>query len=250
MKGVLPVPRRVFRDKEKGPDKASAQYLASVTPEPLERKSTTPKDPRTAGYVSWKARQAESRRQNLRESLIELQYRKQRTDRQISARSARKQAQNKVLRDAPEREDDRLTNPTVLKSENVVKHHLLPDPDRAARLARKRENVARTEAMKQEERQNALHTLYVNAGTFITTGAQLDKVIDKVFDNQDQFRNDMRPGMNVWNLGFPETVQELLGKPGKGSRAVDSVDANANVTKERMRKIAEELTGGKMEDAP
>lgn len=161
-------------------------------------------------------------------------------------------AERNALLSAPERDDEYLTNPTVMQSAQPTKHHILPDPNREARLAQKRANVAAMDAKKQEDRRNKLHTLYVNAGNFITTGKQLDSAIDRVFDNDGQFRSDQRPGLNVWNLGVPETVSELLGhanKDPRGQKAMESAAGNAEVTRERMRRIAEELTGGKMDDA-
>ncbi len=154
--------------------------------------------------------------------------------------------------EAPEPEDERLTNPSVLQSARPTKHKVLPDPNRETRLAQKRANVAAMEVMRQEERRSKLHALYVNAGDFITTGKQLDSVIDRVFDNQDQFTTDQKLGLNVWNLGFPETVQQLLGVANKDPRrqkAVSSAEGNSLITEKRMKRIAEELTGGKMEDA-
>ena len=248
MKGVLPVPRNIFTQKVRDQAKATPDYLASVTPEPLRERSETA-DARTKGFVSWRERQSERRRQNLREGLIELQLRNARMTQEMADRSTRKQARNIALRDAPEREDERLTHPSVLSADLPVKHRGLPDPGREARLVRKRENVTRTRAMQEEQRREKLHTLYVNAGSFITTGAQLEQAIDKVFDDQKQFETDMRPGLNVWNLGLPETVQELLGiRTGPSAKAIDPADENIVVTRERMKKIAEELTGGKMED--
>ena len=149
---------------------------------------------------------------------------------------------------APEPEDVRLTTPSVLSTQRPMKSQRLPDPDRAARVEAKRQNVADMEAMREENRRNALHKLYVNAGDFITTEKQLDGVIERAFDDDSQFRNDMAEGVNVWNLGFPETVQELLGKTNRKGRqtALDSAEGNEVVTRERMKKISEELTGGKM----
>ena len=254
VKGVLPIPRLIFPHKPKpgDTDKASAEYLADVTPEPIVDKtsSISTYDPRTAEFVSWKARQAEARRRNLRQSLIELNNRKQHKDRFLAARSAEKQAIRKALLEAPEREDERLTNPSILQSRIPQRHHALPDPNREARLARKRQNVAKMEAMRVEHRRAALHNLYVNAGSFITTAAQLNATIDNVFDDNSQFTNDSTPGLNIWNLGFPETVQQLLakeeGRPGR--KAMDSAEGNAGVTRDRMRRIAEELTGGKLDN--
>lgn len=249
MKGILPVPRKIFTQKPQDQEKATSGYLARVTPEPLRKRSETA-DARTKDFVSWKERQSQQRRQNLREGLIELHHRDARTTQQMSARSSRRQTRNVFLRDAPEREDERLTNPSVLNTTLLAKHRGLPDPDREARLARKRENVAKTQAMQEERRREKLHTLYVNAGSFITTPVELDRAIDEAFDDQSQFEVDMRPGLNVWNLGLPETVQELLGnRAGNYNKVIDSMDSDSVMMRERMKKITEELTGGKMEDA-
>ena len=152
---------------------------------------------------------------------------------------------------APEREDERLTNPSVMQSDRPTSHRILADPNREARLEQKRLNVAAIEAMRQENRRNKLHTLYVNAGDFITTGKQLDKTVDRVFDNQEQFTNDQQRGLNIWNLGLPETVSQLLGKANKdpgSQKAVESAEGNKIITEERMKRIGEELTGGKIEE--
>ena len=255
VKGVLPIPRPIFPQNPKPGDtnKASAEYLADVTPEPIVDKTSLASslDPRTAEFVSWKARQSEARRRNLRQSLLELSIRKQQKDRFVATRSAKKQANRKAQLEAPEREDERLTNPSVLQSQVPQRHHAIPDPNREARLARKRQNVANMEAMRAEHRRAALHNLYVNAGSFITTASQLNSTIDKVFDDNSQFTNDSTPGLNIWNLGFPETVQQLLGKEegSSGRKAMDSAEGNAGMTRERIRRIAEELTGGKLDDS-
>ena len=248
VKGVLPVPRQIISQKPQDQAKSTVDYLASVTPEPL-RDNSADADARTRDFVSWKARQAERRRQNLREGLVELHHRDARSIQQMTERSSRKQAKNKAARNAFEREDDRLTRSTVLDGLRAANIRGLPDPGREARLVRKRENVARMQALQEERRREKLHTLYVNAGHFITTRAQLDETIDKVFDDTKQFESDMRPGSNVWNLGVPETVQELLGdRSGRGAKAVDPADENAVITRKRMDQIAAELTGGKMQD--
>ena len=247
------MPRSVFRRRPRAQDidKTSREYLAAVTPEPIEDTTARPKNPETAERLRWKARQAEARRRNLRESLIQLKQRKQKTDHFLQMKSDRNLADRQKRLEAPEREDERLTNPTVMQSEKIEKHHVLSDPNREARLARKRENVARMEAMRQEERKDQLHTLYVNAGDFITTGEQLNSVVDKVFDDLDQFKSDQTSGMNIWNLGYPETISQLLRKANKDPRsqkAVEAAEGNTQITRERMRRIAEELTGGKMQE--
>ena len=248
VKGVLPSPRRVFTPKPYHQIKATPDYLASVTPEPLKERAETA-DARTKDLVGWKERQAARRRQNLREGLIELQYRDARTSRGMVERSSRIQAQNLARRDAPEREDERLTHPSVLTPNISAKHGGLPDPSREARMARKKKNVVKMQAMRQEKRRQELHTLYVNAQKFIITPAQLDRAIDKAFDDLSQFSNEMNPGLNIWNTGLPETIAELLkSRTGSSDKFIDLLDENSEVTKRRVKKIAEELTGGKMED--
>ena len=246
IKGALPRPRKIFRrEKQGGKRKGSTEYLAAVAPEPLVDKTTRTDDE----FVSWKARQSELRRRNLIEGLTELKQRKQETDRKNAATSY----QNRRIREkqlyAPERRDAFLTNPSVLSSQQPARYRGLPDPERPARLAAKSQNVADMAAMREEVRRNALHTLYVNAGDFIMTGEKLDGVIDKAFDDNTQFRSDSSEGVNIWNLGYPETVEELLRKSDKTWKrqtALDSAHGNEIITEERMRKISEELTGGKM----
>ena len=255
VKGILPVPRAVLPRKLKPnqTDKVSAEYLADVTPEPIMDKASSAitTNSHTVDLVAWKARLAASRRRNLRESLIELSNRKQRKERFLSARSAQRQAERKILLEAPEPEDERLTSPSVLQSEIPQRHHVLPNPNREARLARKRQNVASMQAMRKENRRTALHNLYVTAGSFITTPEQANAMIDQVFDDQNQFTNDSTPGLNIWNLGFPETTAQLLGQSSGivGRKAIDAAEGKAELNRERMRRITEELTGGKLADA-
>ncbi len=245
MKGVLPPPRKIFpRQRKSQVRKASPEYLATVAPEPLVDKTTRADDE----FVSWKARQSELRRRNLREGLTELRQRKHEIDRSTAiTKAANKRLREKTLY-ARERKDVWLTSPSVLSTQQPTRHHGIPDPNRSARLAAKSQNVSDMAAMREEARRNALHTLYVNAGNFITTGKQLDGVVDNIFDDDSQFMSESSEGVNIWNLGYPETVQELLQRVNKSGRqtALQSAEGNEIVTRERMRKISEELTGGKM----
>lgn len=179
---------------------------------------------------------------------MQLRYRKEKIDKRVAVRSAYKMAEHERLVAKPERDDERFTSPSILKSTHPSNRPLLPDPDRAFRLATKRANVAAQEAAKQEDRRNALHTLYMNAGNFIITEEHLNRVVDQVFDDHTQFATDSRNGLNIWNTGYPETVQELLRQANRetGGSAVDRNQGYGPVTKERMKKLREELTGGKM----
>lgn len=204
------------------------------------------KDPSTVEYVTWKARQAASRRRNLREGLVELRHRKRLSDRQVAARSAYRRAEHERLIRQPEREDERLTNPTVTQALRPSKTEILADPDHEARVAEKRARVMQKEAEKVEERRNALHSLYMNARGFITSEAQLVAEVNRVFDDLDQWTSAEAQGHNVWNLGTPETVQQKLSKVNRtGRNALDYNRGYAEVTAKRETRIADELTGGR-----
>ncbi|KAI4131210.1 MAG: hypothetical protein LQ347_003070 [Umbilicaria vellea] len=244
IKGILPVPREIFPPGSR--DKTSAEYLAVVTPDPTAEKDLSQKDASTVEYVTWKARQAASRRQNLREGLLELRHRKRRSDRQLAARSAYRRAEHERLIRQPEREDERLTNPTVTQALRPSKTEILADPDHEARLAEKRARVIERDAVKVEERRHALHSLYMNARGFITTEIQLVAEVDRVFNDIDQWTSAEAQGHSVWNLGAPETVQQKLSKVnGTGKNALEYYRGYAEITTRREARIAEELTGGK-----
>ena len=243
IKGTLPVPREIFPPGSR--DKTSSEYLAAVTPESTGKKDLSFKDPSTVEYVTWKARQAANRRRNLREGLVELQHRKRRSDRQLAARSAYRRAEHERLIRQPERDDERLTNPTIIQALQPSKSGILPDPNHEARIAEMRARVLAKEAEKVEQRRNGLHSLYMNARGFITTEAQLNAEVDRVFDDLDQWSTDAAQGHNVWNQGPPETVQQMLSR--SNSTGKNALDYNQGYdTLRRERRIAEELTGGKM----
>ena len=244
--------------KQRATKKATPKYLAAVTPDPVERNHSHLKGEKLE-YVTWKARQAELRRRNLREGLVELQHRKEQITQILTDRQKRHQKRNMTRRYAPEKEDVRLTSPSVLQSSLPKRQQLQPTLqdqsqfEQAARTARVQANLAKKKSLTKEDKRDLLHTLYVNAGDFSTTEAQLEEKIKQAFDDMDQFKTDVKDGMNIWNLGVPETTRELVtrfGRRAESNKAVDAADANEQVTKERVKRIAELLTGGKIEDPP
>lgn len=126
----------------------------------------------------------------------------------------------------------------------------IPDPDREERVAQMRQRTEAKEVARREERRNMLHTLYMNARSFIVTPEALDKAIDEAFNDTEKFKSNFARGENIWNLGFPENVQLLLHhqkndvSQGSGSAQQSTYGP---VTKRRLDRIAEELTGGKMD---
>ena len=247
-KGVLPVPREIFH--RKAPDRTAPEYLAAVTREP-----TTIKDYSSAGpphvkkLADWKSRQGASRRRNLRESLVELWARKVKSDRKRDKISAFKTAEHQRKIHEPEREDERLTNPSILNALTPGHSSILADPGREERIAMKKARFEAKEQEKMEERRYALHSLYMNARDFLVTEEALSAKVDEVFD-EDWYK--VNPERSIWDReGFPSTTQSITRTSLlRGQRS--SLHPNkrrqlvAEVTHERAQRIAEELTGGKM----
>lgn len=239
VKGTLPVPREIFPARRK--DKPTEAYISAATPLPSKERTIDENDPNKE-LIEWKQRMAEIRRKNLREGLRELYERKRKTERMMEKRSRERQAQRERILRQPQREDERLTSPSVIQAMQPTKSGVLPDPDREERLAQARLRVQVKEAEKQAERQDSLHTLYMNARNFITTEEQLAAEIDRVFPEGENpaWRNDHQPGENIWNLGLPPTIQSTL------TDAKKSEAARWDVIQGRVKKLAEEITGGKM----
>ncbi|KAI4203471.1 MAG: hypothetical protein LQ350_001809 [Teloschistes chrysophthalmus] len=247
LKGILPAPRKIF--PRNGPNKTSPNYLAAVTPDPKPRpKTSTPPSPAHRSQIEWKTKLAEHRRRNLRESLHELKSRKVKQDKRLQARSTAKLELRERLLTAPTPAHEKHTTPSILSSALSTSYTMTPT-ERASLLALKKANHERHASQKIAERRNALHTLYTNARDFIVTEQALNEAVENVFHpGNPQFDNEAKRGMNVWNLGYPETVRELLDTANKedtGS-SVQRQMGYAGLTDKRMKRLGEELTGGKM----
>ncbi|QKX53659.1 uncharacterized protein TRUGW13939_00738 [Talaromyces rugulosus] len=238
VKGTLPVPREIFPPRRA--DKPTWTYITAATLEPKE--NPVKADGPHAEAIEWKNKMAELRRANLREGLVELYQRKLNTDAFMTRRSAAKQARRQRVFDQPPREDERLTRPTVVKAMEPTQGTVLSDPNREKRITVSRQRVLAKQRVKSEIRQEDLHTLYMNARTFITTEAQLDKEIETKFseDGGREWDSDSGAGNNVWAKGAPPSIQDIV-------RNQTTSDAGRwRVEQERMRKVVEELTGGKI----
>lgn len=239
VKGTLPVPREIFTQRRA--DKPTWAYITAATPEPSNQKPIKEGD-RNAETIEWKRKMADLRRTNFRQGIVELYKRKLDTDTLMTRRSSAKQARRERVFNQPPREDERLTRPTVVKAMQLTQSTVLPDPNREKRLAASRQRVLAKQQEKSEIRQEDLHTLYMNARTFITTEAQLDKEIEAKFSENGgrEWDSDTGSGNNVWAKGAPPSIQDIV-------RNQTSSDAGRwRVEQERMRKVVEELTGGKM----
>jgi hypothetical protein len=186
---------------------------------------------------------AASRRTNLREGLVELYKRKKDHDGAVAVRSKIKQEdRNRRLR-APQREDERLTDPTIKEANRILQSGPIPDPNRETRVAEKSARVQAKEAAREEQRKNALHTLYMQARSFITTEEELDAKIEEIFKEPREGESD-----NVWDKAAPPSIQDMLASINNTEKkAVSFHSGPAQITGQRMKKIAEELTGGKMD---
>ena len=209
VKGTLPVPREIFPARRT--DKPSKEYLAAATSLPTNQTPVDPNDPH-AEYIESKRRMADMRRNNLREGLLELHKRKKGTDNAMMARSTAKQQQREKIFRQPDRDDEVLTRPSVVQEMQPKKLPVLPDPDRAERLAKSRARLEAVNAQKQLERTANLQALYMSARDFITTEAQLAAAIEREFPEgpNEAFRNDQFQGENIWNVGPPPTVQSIV----------------------------------------
>ena len=111
---------------------------------------------------------------------------------------------------------------------------------------RARANVAAHEAKRVDARKEELQSLYTQAGTFVIDEASADKMIEETFENKRQFRNEKGAyGENIWHLGYPITVLERLQGSRQSVTALGN-DAKDNLVKDRMKRISETLTGGKL----
>ena len=210
---------------------------------------------------------AEARRQNLREGVKSLRERKTRTDAIVGERMARKQTERDELILMPEREDERLTTASTGLDVQKLLHGPLEDPTRDARLAHKARNLTLHTAAKRANRLDSLHTLYMNARHFIVTPQQLDNAIDAEFGTPEHPREFIvgtstsnyagedtgrwsSEVTSMWAYGKPSTVQDMLDNASRGEKKKTAMDTAMNkesIVQGRVRRIAEKLTGGKMD---
>lgn len=240
-KGTLPVPRELFPPRR--PDKPGSAYLLSVTPEPVPEKAKKvhPGHP-DHGLLEWKAKMAKLRRSNLRQGLVELYIRKRKTELKIARKSESKQAMRNHIISQPQRPDEYYTRPTTVAAMAVKKQARLPSAGAEDRYVAAKAHVESKEAMKKEDRQDSLHTLYMNARSFITTEEQLMEAIDRVFPadgHSPDWDADFTPASNMWDLGPPSPVDDML-------KSKTQPQLSWRKEQNRLHQLAEALTGGKI----
>lgn len=245
VKGHLPVPRDIFKTRNPHP-KESPDFLNRSTRPPTTVKVPGPYS-RDAEYRLYKQRLADKRRAALQQGVKELHERKVDSEAQYLSKIQAIGAFRRQVAMAPRRQVDILTETSVAKGiRDFLTDSLPPRPDitkaRRAAYQRRLEKV-------QHMRTSRLHDLYTNARTFIVDEQQLDHAIETAFGTEESPmgwddkgnmgpRDEGKEGLSPWHGPMPEGVSDRLQKL-KGGEGV-------GLAKERVRKVAEELTGGKM----
>jgi hypothetical protein len=245
IKGILPKPRDVFKTRSPLP-KESDEFLQASTRDPA--KPVRPgKYSRDADIRLYKQRLADSRKKALREGVKELHARKVTTETEEKAALQQLFAERRAAAMAPPREVDVLTQTSVDKNIRAFLEGTLPSTSRSNISEARRLAFRRKMAKHAAAREARLHDLYTKAREFIVNEEQLDEAIEKAFGTEEQPVGWTNQGEETvgaeyakspWAGPMPEGVSELLQKL-KGGEGV-------GLAKERVKKVAEELTGGKM----
>ena len=166
----------------------------------------------------------------------------------MEIRSWNKKKERRMKLNAPQREDERLTSPTITAAMRKLQVGHVPDPDRQTRVAESAARVQAKEVSKIQERQSALHTLYMQARNFITTSEQLDTELERIFVKFPY--GDAHPDKDsIWDAyGVPPTIQDMLATVNNTQKSAVQFHALPGaIDGKRMKKIAEELTGGTLD---
>ncbi|ETS75156.1 hypothetical protein PFICI_13640 [Pestalotiopsis fici W106-1] len=248
-KGRLPMPRRIFKRKTYELPKTSPVFLAKSAPLPSNAKSQQP----PGSEVEARRREmADMRRRNLSEGIEQLWKRRQETNRERYDRHEKNRRRNVHAMKAPQRADERFTETTIPAS--VLQTHVPLDP---LRMEHALQSKARTEALaarKSEDRKDSIQKLYMSARSFIIDEAALQEEVDRVFRPDTFTSGSTATGTtptNAWDLwGTPTTVRDMIGEVSRtDSRVLASMQDEGSRTSKRQTKVAEELTGGPMNDA-
>lgn len=226
-------------------------YLLQTAALPSNAASQRPADPES--QTAWRRRMARDRRDNLREGLRSLWDRKQARDRTAERRAGDAFAANSLAARQPEREADRLTRPSLPSS--LLSTAVAPDPLRFEKAEASAARTAELARRRRDARRDALVELYVNAGEFVVTEEQLAAKLDEVFD-PEYFRREGREtgggaGLDpegAWDVwGTPESLDDMMnGMMRTQNYSLGPSHYAAARTVLRQKKVAEELTGGKM----
>ncbi|XP_044715450.1 uncharacterized protein HRG_11029 [Hirsutella rhossiliensis] len=232
-------------EEKRLPRKIRPEYIQRTAPEP-----TNHLEPSNEAQ-KWKYELAETRRNNLKSGLRALWKRRTKSDNVRHHRVTSKFEEHRRAAEAPEREDERLTRTTVLDA--MLDTKVYPDPERFSRADRSRTKVLARESAKREARRDALMELYISASGFIVQENELKAEIDRIF-HEDYFsmqsRANNRYGTtgNIWGIyGKPPSIANMLeATSGSSTKLMAYYETEYDRSVNRHKKIAEDLTGGKM----
>ncbi|KAI1338402.1 hypothetical protein F5Y15DRAFT_128102 [Xylariaceae sp. FL0016] len=246
VKGYIPVPRKIFSHRDSHL-KPTTEWLDKASPAPTSAKAL--QEPRSE-LQAWKRKMAASRRANIRHGVTHLWDRKQRLDARRLAQRSAKLAANRAAAMAPEREDERLTRGFV--NPGTLRTAVERDPQRFERQLASLARTSAIESTKSEARRDAIQGLYMSARSFIVDEADLEARVEKVFAPNYYIGSQAsgRRVTNVWDMhGPPMAVKDMLNEISRSSSNVlKSAESEQDKTLKRQKRVAEELTGGKMDD--
>lgn len=197
---------------------------------------------------------AASRRRNLAQGLQELAIREENTKITAQFRAERKNHEHETLSNMPERRDQALTTPSLANSvrQILANKNMKTELDSIKKKqigSRRERQYANAQERKEQQRKDQLHTLYTHARHFITTEEALDAALDKTFGTDENPVRWQGRGLSVWALGGqPPNVQEMLNPDKNKRRNVFNLGKDEQKTQyqQRMKQIAETLTGGRI----
>ncbi|KAI1853057.1 hypothetical protein JX265_012813 [Neoarthrinium moseri] len=246
-KGHLPLPRRIFKRRTYELPKHDPVFLAQSAPAPTSAKSQLPPG---SEHEARRRRMAENRRKNFNEGVTELWARKQATDRARLSQQASKLNLNRQQTNKAQRLDERFTETTIPAA--VLQTHVPQDPERFDRALASQARTAAIAEAKAQDRKDALQHLYMSARSFIVDEAALEREVDRVFDPA-YFSKTLTPSgktsVNAWDMfGAPSTVRNMMGDVLRTDNKVINASDESTRTSKRQRRVAEELTGGPMDE--
>lgn len=253
-KGFTPDTREIFPRNR--PEKRSEDFLTAVTQEPQKRVNFN--DPSIPAPTLYKARMAALRREHLREGLTSLLARKRQQQRHTQLRSQMKQAESQRLVAQGPRTDEFLTANTVpaaMLPSAAQQSHLSAAAEAAALHAQKVDNTARHAERQAAFKTDALHSLYMNSRNFITDEAQLLAAVRKEFDLktfQGELGGAGTNNKSMWSYGPPDDIKAMIDgqwtptAAGERTRLANYSDQAAKRLQERVKRVAEKLSGGKI----
>lgn len=247
-KGYHPKPKDIFpRTALHKTTPAFALACTRQRKDPID-----PESPHLTPSQRYKLSMSALRQSHLRSSLSELLHRRTTHVSRLQNRSARKSSDSRRLVTQPTREDERLTNISIPSSMNPELPNRFNSATEALALhARKTANIAAHIAVKQAEKMDSLHTLYMSARGFITDEKQLLEKVREEFEENSFGGTVGMPNKSLWDkYGAPDGVRQMVDASGVGGRRDGKGRAGDGTRykrdQERMKRIAEKLSGGKL----